>query len=123
MSRLPTSEQTGTAALIADTTRITPTPLDGFPPGILRPPSATANRLGFAVKVLARPGMKANDARRWQSGPHLEVSIGYLDAIFDLLDATGIRMYRISSRIRTARVPRPARFATPRTGSLPRRGR
>ncbi|CAA9561033.1 MAG: UV damage repair endonuclease, partial [uncultured Thermomicrobiales bacterium] len=57
------------------------------------------NRLGFAVKVLGRPGLKANDARRWQSGPHLRVSLGYLDALFDWLDEVGIRMYRISSDI------------------------
>ncbi len=49
--------------------------------------------------MLSKPGMKANDARRWQSGPHLKVSINYLDAIFDLLDVAGIRMYRISSDI------------------------
>ena len=41
--------------------------------------------------------MKDHDSRRWQSGPHLRVSIGYLDAIFDYLAAFGIRMYRISS--------------------------
>ena len=28
-------------------------------------------RLGFAVKVLGNGGMKSNDGRRWQSGPHL----------------------------------------------------
>ena len=43
--------------------------------------------------------MKSNDARRWQSGPHLLVSVQYLGAIFDYLAATGIRMYRISSDI------------------------
>jgi len=58
-----------------------------------------AARLGFAVKVLGREGLKSNDARRWQSGPHLRVSIGYLDSIFDYLEATAIRMYRISSDV------------------------
>ena len=57
------------------------------------------NRLGFAVKVLGRPNLKSNDARRWQSEPHLRVSIGYLEAIFDYLAAQDIRMYRISSDI------------------------
>jgi UV DNA damage endonuclease len=57
------------------------------------------NRLGFAVKVLGRPNLKSDDARRWQSGPHLSVSLGYLDAIFDYLGETGIRMYRISSNL------------------------
>jgi UV DNA damage endonuclease len=54
-------------------------------------------RLGFAVKVLGRPDLPSNDARRWQSGPHLRVSLQYLAAIFDYLAATGISMYRISS--------------------------
>lgn len=54
-------------------------------------------RLGFAVKVLGQAEMKSNDARRWQQGPHLRVSLGYLDAIFDYLARTGIAMYRVSS--------------------------
>jgi UV DNA damage endonuclease len=54
-------------------------------------------RLGFAVKVTGRPDLKSNDARRWQSGPHLSVSIGYLRAILDYLDEIDVRMYRLSS--------------------------
>ena len=54
-------------------------------------------RLGFAVKVTRRPELKSNDARKWQSGPHLSVSIGYLRAILDYLDEIDVRMYRISS--------------------------
>lgn len=54
-------------------------------------------RLGFAVKVLGRPNMSSNDARRWQSGPHLRVSLQYLRAIFAYLAEMGITMYRISS--------------------------
>jgi UV DNA damage endonuclease len=56
-------------------------------------------RLGFAVKVLGEPGLKSNDARRWQSGPHLRVSIDYLRAIFDYLDRQDVRMYRMSSDV------------------------
>lgn len=56
-------------------------------------------RLGFAVKVLGRPGLKSNDSRRWQNDPHLGVSIGYLGAIFDYLAEEKISMYRISSEI------------------------
>ncbi len=56
-------------------------------------------RLGFAVKVLGRPDLKSNDARRWRNGPHLRVSIGYLRAIFAYLDTFGIRMYRMSSDV------------------------
>ena len=54
-------------------------------------------RLGFAVKVTGRADLPSNDARRWQNGPHLRVSLSYLDAILDYLAATDIRMYRISS--------------------------
>lgn len=54
-------------------------------------------RLGFAVKVLGRPDLPSNDARRWQSGPHLRVSLGHLGAIFDYLAGAGIAMYRMSS--------------------------
>jgi UV DNA damage endonuclease len=57
------------------------------------------HRLGFACVVLGRPGLKAHDARRWQNEPHLRVSIGYLHAIFDYLNDTDIRMYRLSSGV------------------------
>lgn len=60
-------------------------------------PDETPLRLGVPVKLLSPGAPKSNDARRWQSGPHLRVSLGYLDAILDLLDALGIRMYRMSS--------------------------
>ena len=56
-------------------------------------------RLGFAVKVLGGGGLKDHDGRRWANNPHLMVSIGYLNAIFDYLAANQIRMYRISSNI------------------------
>jgi UV DNA damage endonuclease len=54
-------------------------------------------RLGFAVKIMGRPNLPSNDTRRHQSGPHLRVSLQYLDAIFDYLAETGITMYRMSS--------------------------
>ena len=56
-------------------------------------------RMGFAVKVLGRPGLKSNDARKWRSGPHLRVSIGYLREVFAYLDKKDIRMYRMSSDV------------------------
>ena len=59
--------------------------------------TATPARLGFPVKVLGRPGLKSNDARRAASGPHLKVSLGHVDAILDYLDRHRIRMYRLSS--------------------------
>ncbi|MBV9764247.1 MAG: UV DNA damage repair endonuclease UvsE [Acidobacteriaceae bacterium] len=61
-----------------------------------RAPVAPA-RLGFAVKVLGQDGLKSNDSRRWQSNPHLRVSIDYLHAIFWYLEKSEIRMYRMSS--------------------------
>ncbi|MFL5847097.1 MAG: UV DNA damage repair endonuclease UvsE [Solirubrobacteraceae bacterium] len=58
------------------------------------------HRLGFAVKVLGdrdHPPLPSHDARRWQSGPHLAVSLDRLDAILDRLDALDVRMYRMTS--------------------------
>jgi UV DNA damage endonuclease len=54
-------------------------------------------RLGFPVKVLGRPGLKAQDSRRWQKGPHLKSSLEHVDGILDYLEAVGIDMYRLSS--------------------------
>jgi len=54
-------------------------------------------RLGFPVKVMGRPDLKSNDTRRWQAGPHLRVSLEYLDGIFGYLAQHGIDMYRMSS--------------------------
>ena len=68
--------------------------LDGLPPMRF---SAGAMRLGFAVKVMGQPGLKSNDTRRWQQGPHLRVSLGYLCEIFGYLRKHGIHMYRMSS--------------------------
>jgi UV DNA damage endonuclease len=56
-------------------------------------------RLGFAVKVMGKPDLPSNDARRWQSGPHLRVSLQYLAAIFDYLAEKRISMYRMSSDV------------------------
>ncbi len=49
------------------------------------------------MKVLGQVGLKSNDSRRWQSGPHLRVSIEYLHAIFTYLEKSKIQMYRMSS--------------------------
>ena len=54
-------------------------------------------RLGFAVKILGEGGLKTNDARRHQSGPHLSVSLELLDAAFDYLDRIDVRVFRLSS--------------------------
>lgn len=64
-------------------------------------------RFGFAVKVIghggnlatvpAEAGMPSNDARRWQTGPHVRQSIEYVTEIFHYLHKTDIHMYRMSS--------------------------
>ncbi|MBA3520171.1 MAG: UV DNA damage repair endonuclease UvsE [Rhizobiales bacterium] len=56
-------------------------------------------RLGFPVKVMGAPELKSNDARRWRSGPHLSVSLEYLDRILDYLAKHRIGMYRMSSEL------------------------
>ncbi len=54
-------------------------------------------RIGFPVKVLGAQELKSNDSRRWKNKPHLKISLGYLDRIFDYLAENKIRMYRMSS--------------------------
>lgn len=58
---------------------------------------ARSHRLGFAVKVLAGGGLPSHDARRWQSGPHLSVSLDRLEAILDYCAAQEIGFYRMVS--------------------------
>lgn len=60
-------------------------------------PEPAPLRLGFAVKVLGRGGLKSNDSRRWQKEPHLRVSLEYLREVFAYLGKCGITMYRMSS--------------------------
>jgi UV DNA damage endonuclease len=57
------------------------------------------HRLGFAVKVLGDGGLPSHDTRRWQSGPHLSVSLDRLAAILERLDAIDVRMYRMASAL------------------------
>jgi UV DNA damage endonuclease len=57
------------------------------------------HRLGFAVKVLSSGGLPSHDTRRWQSGPHLRVSLERLRAILDRLDELDIRMYRMATAL------------------------
>jgi UV DNA damage endonuclease len=54
-------------------------------------------RLGFAVKVLGKAGVKSHDGRRWRSGPHLGESIKFAHGVFDYLAEAKISMYRFSS--------------------------
>lgn len=54
-------------------------------------------RLGFPVLILGEEGIKGNDTRRWQSNPHLKVSLEHLHRVFDYLEKHKISMYRMSS--------------------------
>jgi UV DNA damage endonuclease len=56
-------------------------------------------RLGFAVKVLGGGGLPSHDTRRWQSGPHLRVSLERLRAVLEYCDAHDIRMYRMATAL------------------------
>jgi UV DNA damage endonuclease len=56
-------------------------------------------RLGFAVKVLGDGGLPSHDQRRWQSGPHLRVSLGHLERILGYCDRNEIRMYRMATAL------------------------
>ncbi len=59
----------------------------------------SSHRVGFAVKVLGEGGLPSHDARRWQSEPHLRVSLENLEAILDYLDRNDIRMYRMVTQL------------------------
>ena len=54
-------------------------------------------RLGFAVKVLGAGGLPSHDTRRWQSDPHLRVSLEALRGILAYLEDQEIRMYRMTA--------------------------
>jgi UV DNA damage endonuclease len=56
-------------------------------------------RLGFAVKVLGGGGLPSHDARRWQSEPHLRVSLEHLRAIWRYLADHDIGMYRMTASL------------------------
>ena len=59
----------------------------------------SGHRLGFAVKVLGDGGLPSHDTRRWQSEPHLRVSLERLAAILGYLDAHDLRMYRMATAL------------------------
>lgn len=57
------------------------------------------HRVGFAVKVLGEGGLPSHDSRRWQSGPHLRVSLERLDAVLSYLDRHELPMYRMATAV------------------------
>ncbi|MDX6732761.1 MAG: damage endonuclease [Baekduia sp.] len=56
-------------------------------------------RLGFAVKVLGDGGRPSHDARRWQSGPSLGVSLDCLEAVLRYAAEHEIGMYRMATAL------------------------
>ena len=62
-------------------------------------PNQTRIRLGFPVKVLGAAGLRSHDSRRWQSRPHLSVSLAYLRDIFLYLERREIRFYRMAGQL------------------------
>jgi len=56
-------------------------------------------RLGCAVKILGRPGLKSHDGRRRENKPHLSVSLAYLRDILLYLRQKRIRFYRFSANL------------------------
>src|SRR3954471_2022230 len=72
-------------------------------------------RLGFAVKVLGAGGLPSHDTRRWQSGPHLSVSLDRLEAILGYLEDNRIGFYRIG----TPPPPYPSHPAPPEVRAAP----
>src|SRR3954454_21750895 len=73
-------------------------------------------RLGFAVKVLGAGGLRSHDTRRWQSDPHLSVSLDRLEAILGYLEDDAIGMYRMA----TALAPYASHPDLPRFRDQPR---
>ncbi|WP_279483450.1 UV DNA damage repair endonuclease UvsE, partial [Aureimonas sp. SK2] len=61
--------------------------------------SKRISRLGFPVKVMGKPDLKSNDARRAANNPHLKVSLEYIDGILDYCAKNGVGLYRMSSDI------------------------
>ncbi|MDQ5854415.1 MAG: UV DNA damage repair endonuclease UvsE [Chloroflexota bacterium] len=53
-------------------------------------------RLGFSVRVLGKPGLRAYDGRRAASLPHLSVSLAHLRDVFAYLASARISMYRMA---------------------------
>src|SRR3954447_10196552 len=60
---------------------------------------SVAMRFGFAVKVLGAGGLASHDTRRWQSGPHLSVSLDRLEAILGYLEDNRIGLYRMATAL------------------------
>lgn len=56
-------------------------------------------RLGCAVRVLGKPGLKPYDSRRWKNQPHLTVSLMYLRDILHYLHQHHVGLYRMAAEL------------------------
>jgi UV DNA damage endonuclease len=54
-------------------------------------------RLGFAVRILGRRGLRAYDTRRLPHTPHLSVSLAHLRDVFAYLASIDVTLYRMSA--------------------------
>ncbi len=59
-------------------------------------------RLGCAVRILGRRGVRTYDARRLRNAPHLSISLAHLQDVFGYLRTANIGMYRMASEIAPA---------------------
>jgi UV DNA damage endonuclease len=59
--------------------------------------SSSHMRLGFAVRILGRRGLRTYDARRPAQAPHLSVSLAHLRDVLAYLAQVKIDFYRMSS--------------------------
>lgn len=59
----------------------------------------TIIRLGFPVRVLGKPGLRAHDGRRAHHAPHLSVSLAHLRDVIVYLAQRRIGLYRLSDAL------------------------
>ena len=55
--------------------------------------------LDIPVKIIGLAGLRSHDSRRWQSQPHLSVSLAYVRDIFEYLHSRNIGFYRLSGQL------------------------
>jgi UV-endonuclease UvdE len=69
---------------------------NAIPDAVVRQSPASMIRLGVAVRVLGRDGLRARDARRAEHAPHLSVSLLYLRELLLYLAEQRIGCYRLA---------------------------
>ena len=56
-------------------------------------------RLGFSIRILGASNLPSHDARSWDDGAHLSMSLAYLRDVLLYLQANDIQLYRMHSRL------------------------